>query len=40
MSGGGNAESGDDLYDKALAVVARDKKASHLLHPAAVADRL
>jgi S-DNA-T family DNA segregation ATPase FtsK/SpoIIIE len=28
MSGGGNAESGDDLYDKALAVVARDRKAS------------
>ena len=26
--GGGNRESGDDLYDKALAVVARDKKAS------------
>ena len=26
--GGGNSESGDDLYDKALAVVARDKKAS------------
>ena len=25
---GGNMESGDDLYDKALAVVARDKKAS------------
>jgi len=25
---GGNSESGDDLYDKALAVVARDKKAS------------
>ncbi|MBN9553502.1 MAG: DNA translocase FtsK 4TM domain-containing protein [Alphaproteobacteria bacterium] len=25
---GGNGESGDDLYDKALAVVARDKKAS------------
>jgi DNA segregation ATPase FtsK/SpoIIIE, S-DNA-T family len=24
----GNMESGDDLYDKALAVVARDKKAS------------
>ena len=24
----GNSESGDDLYDKALAVVARDKKAS------------
>jgi S-DNA-T family DNA segregation ATPase FtsK/SpoIIIE len=24
----GNGESGDDLYDKALAVVARDKKAS------------
>jgi len=28
MGGGGNRESGDDLYDKALAVVARDKKAS------------
>jgi len=26
--GEGNGESGDDLYDKALAVVARDKKAS------------
>ncbi|HMH64007.1 MAG TPA: DNA translocase FtsK, partial [Rhizomicrobium sp.] len=26
--GGGNRDSGDDLYDKALAVVARDKKAS------------
>ena len=26
--GSGNMESGDDLYDKALAVVARDKKAS------------
>jgi S-DNA-T family DNA segregation ATPase FtsK/SpoIIIE len=26
--GGGNRESGDELYDKALAVVARDKKAS------------
>lgn len=25
---GGNRDSGDDLYDKALAVVARDKKAS------------
>ncbi len=25
---GGNGDSGDDLYDKALAVVARDKKAS------------
>jgi S-DNA-T family DNA segregation ATPase FtsK/SpoIIIE len=25
---GGNMDSGDDLYDKALAVVARDKKAS------------
>jgi S-DNA-T family DNA segregation ATPase FtsK/SpoIIIE len=25
---GGNSESGDDLYDQALAVVARDKKAS------------
>ena len=25
---GGNSETGDDLYDKALAVVARDKKAS------------
>src|ERR1051326_1428100 len=28
LMGGGNRESGDDLYDKALAVVARDKKAS------------
>ncbi len=28
MLTGGNSESGDDLYDKALAVVARDKKAS------------
>jgi len=28
LGGGGNMESGDDLYDKALAVVARDKKAS------------
>ncbi|HWA69997.1 MAG TPA: DNA translocase FtsK 4TM domain-containing protein [Rhizomicrobium sp.] len=28
MLGGGNGQSGDDLYDKALAVVARDKKAS------------
>ena len=28
LMGGGNGESGDDLYDKALAVVARDKKAS------------
>jgi S-DNA-T family DNA segregation ATPase FtsK/SpoIIIE len=28
MFGQGNGESGDDLYDKALAVVARDKKAS------------
>jgi S-DNA-T family DNA segregation ATPase FtsK/SpoIIIE len=26
--GQGNGDSGDDLYDKALAVVARDKKAS------------
>jgi DNA segregation ATPase FtsK/SpoIIIE, S-DNA-T family len=26
--GSGNMESGDDLYDKALAIVARDKKAS------------
>jgi S-DNA-T family DNA segregation ATPase FtsK/SpoIIIE len=26
--GGGNAKSGDELYDKALAVVARDRKAS------------
>jgi len=26
--GEGNGESGDDLYDRALAVVARDKKAS------------
>lgn len=28
LLGSGNRESGDDLYDKALAVVARDKKAS------------
>jgi S-DNA-T family DNA segregation ATPase FtsK/SpoIIIE len=28
LGGGGNMESGDDLYDKALAIVARDKKAS------------
>ena len=28
MLGGGNGNSGDDLYDKALAVVARDRKAS------------
>ena len=28
MLSSGNSESGDDLYDKALAVVARDKKAS------------
>ncbi len=28
LLGGGNSQSGDDLYDKALAVVARDKKAS------------
>ena len=28
LLGGGNRESGDDLYDKALAVVARDRKAS------------
>jgi DNA segregation ATPase FtsK/SpoIIIE, S-DNA-T family len=28
LMGGGNREAGDDLYDKALAVVARDKKAS------------
>ena len=28
MLASGNSESGDDLYDKALAVVARDKKAS------------
>jgi len=28
LGGVGNMESGDDLYDKALAVVARDKKAS------------
>src|SRR6185312_3385079 len=28
LMGAGNRESGDDLYDKALAVVARDKKAS------------
>jgi S-DNA-T family DNA segregation ATPase FtsK/SpoIIIE len=28
LGGGGNMETGDDLYDQALAVVARDKKAS------------
>jgi len=28
LGDGGNMESGDDLYDQALAVVARDKKAS------------
>jgi S-DNA-T family DNA segregation ATPase FtsK/SpoIIIE len=28
IMGGGNGETGDDLYDKALAVVARDRKAS------------
>jgi S-DNA-T family DNA segregation ATPase FtsK/SpoIIIE len=28
LMGGGNTNSGDDLYDKALAVVARDKKVS------------
>ncbi len=28
LLGSGNREAGDDLYDKALAVVARDKKAS------------
>jgi len=28
LVGGGNRDTGDDLYDKALAVVARDKKAS------------
>ncbi|WP_204602267.1 DNA translocase FtsK [Paremcibacter congregatus] len=28
MSGGGDSNSGDDLYDKAVAIVARDKKAS------------
>src|SRR5450631_823369 len=28
MMGTGNSETGDDLYDKALAVVARDRKAS------------
>jgi S-DNA-T family DNA segregation ATPase FtsK/SpoIIIE len=27
-SGGGNSESGDDLYDKALAVVARERRAT------------
>jgi S-DNA-T family DNA segregation ATPase FtsK/SpoIIIE len=27
-SGGGNSESGDDLYDKALAIVARERKAT------------
>ncbi len=26
--GGGNAQSGDDLYDKALAIVARERKAT------------
>jgi S-DNA-T family DNA segregation ATPase FtsK/SpoIIIE len=28
LMGGGNGDAGDDLYDKALAVVARDKKAT------------
>ena len=27
-SGGGNSESGDDLYDRALAIVARERKAT------------
>jgi len=27
-AGGGNAQSGDDLYDKALAIVARERKAT------------
>jgi DNA segregation ATPase FtsK/SpoIIIE, S-DNA-T family len=27
-AGGGNSESGDDLYDKALAIVARERKAT------------
>jgi S-DNA-T family DNA segregation ATPase FtsK/SpoIIIE len=28
LQGGGNGESGDDLYDKALAIVARERKAT------------
>jgi len=28
LLGGGNSESGDDLYDKALAIVARERKAT------------
>jgi S-DNA-T family DNA segregation ATPase FtsK/SpoIIIE len=28
LMGGGNSESGDDLYDKALAIVARERKAT------------
>jgi DNA segregation ATPase FtsK/SpoIIIE, S-DNA-T family len=28
MGGGGNSEAGDDLYDKALAVVARERRAT------------
>jgi S-DNA-T family DNA segregation ATPase FtsK/SpoIIIE len=28
LLGGGNGESGDDLYDKALAIVARERKAT------------
>jgi S-DNA-T family DNA segregation ATPase FtsK/SpoIIIE len=28
MGGGGNSESGDDLYDKALAIVARERRAT------------
>ncbi len=28
LLGGGNAEAGDDLYDKALAIVARERKAT------------
>jgi S-DNA-T family DNA segregation ATPase FtsK/SpoIIIE len=28
MGGGGNGQSGDDLYDKALAIVARERKAT------------
>jgi DNA segregation ATPase FtsK/SpoIIIE, S-DNA-T family len=28
MNGGGNGEAGDDLYDKALAVVARERRAT------------
>ncbi len=38
--GFGGGEESNDLYDRAVAVVTRDGKASHQLHPAAPADRL